>query len=55
MKKKITDERKFTDEEKKFTDKESYTNKIKEKIRKKIIFLRRESVIVALSKRIIEL
>ena len=41
MKKKITSEKKFTDEEKKFTNEEPYTSKIKEKIRRKIIFVRR--------------
>ena len=40
---------------KKFTNKEFYTNKMKEKIKSKIIYVRRWSVIVALSKRIIEL
>ena len=40
-KKKIIDEKKFTDEEKKFTDEELYISKIKERIRREIIFVRR--------------
>ena len=47
--------RKNSSMRKKFTDEESYINKIKEKIKRKIIFMCRWSAIVALSKRIIEL
>ena len=39
MKRKITGEKKFTDE-KRFTNKKFYTSKIKEKIKRKIIFVR---------------
>ena len=46
--------RKNSQMKKKFTNEEPYTSKIKEKIKRKITFVRRWSVTVALSKRIIE-